>query len=163
MEYLTGKKFGRPTVLEYVQGSRYLCRCDCGNQTTVYTYCLKKGLTKSCGCIRKEVATAKATKHNGAADPLYHVLNAMHQRCENPKSRDFGWYGAQGVTVCAEWSLSNYSAFREWALANGYRPGLTIDRKDPTGPYSPENCSWITIQAQQRNKRKSKGLTQKCD
>jgi hypothetical protein len=132
----------------------YRCRCDCGKETTVLTHSLKKGLTRSCGCLRRETATKKATRHRGSTEPLYAVLNVMHQRCENPKSRDFKWYGAKGVTVCKEWALTNYPAFKEWALNNGYRPGLTIDRIDPTGDYSPSNCRWITIQEQQRNKRK---------
>lgn len=156
MENLAGKKFGRLTALGYVAGSKYRCRCDCGNLAVVKTYSLKKGLTRNCGCLRQEVAALKATKHDGAADPLYHVLNAMHQRCENPKNRDFQWYGAKGVTVCEEWGLSNYPTFKAWAMSTGYRPGLTIDRKDPAGHYSPDNCRWITIQEQQRNRRKTK-------
>lgn len=156
MNELKGQKFGRLTALQHLPGSWYICQCDCGNRVKVKTYSLKSGATRSCGCLRREVAAQKATKHNGASDPLYHVLNAMHQRCENPNDKDFQWYGALGVTVCEEWALTNYPAFREWAQANGYRPGLTIDRKDPAGGYSPGNCCWVTIQEQQRNKRKSK-------
>lgn len=154
MKSLIGQKFGRLTPVEYVPGSYYRCLCECGRQTTVKTYSLKRGLTRSCGCLRKEVMTKRATKHNGAKDPLYHVLNVMHQRCENPKSKDFKWYGALGVKVCEEWALTNYPAFKAWALEHGYRPGLTLDRIDPAGDYTPSNCCWITIQEQQRNKRK---------
>lgn len=153
-EDLSGQRFGRLTAMEYHPGSMYVCKCDCGGVVKVKTHSLKKGLTKSCGCLRRETSAQKSTRHNGALDPLYHVLNAMHQRCENPKSKDYQWYGAKGVKVCAEWALSRYAAFKAWALANGYHPGLTIDRIDPFGPYCPENCRWITIQAQQRNKRK---------
>lgn len=153
---LTGKRFGRLTVLAYAGASQWRCRCDCGVEANVKTYSLNKGLTQSCGCLRREVMARKATKHNGANDPLYHVLKAMHQRCENPNNHDFKWYGAKGVAVCTEWSLTNYAAFKAWALSSGYKHGLTIDRIDPTGPYSPDNCRWITIQDQQRNRRNSR-------
>ena len=153
---LTGLAFGRLTVQSYAGASMWRCLCSCGTVTTVKTYSLNTGKTQSCGCLRQEIAAKKATKHNGAAEPLYHVLSAMHQRCENPNNKDFKWYGALGVTVCEEWALTNYPAFREWALTNGYLPGLTIDREDPDGNYCPENCRWITIQEQQRNRKNSK-------
>jgi hypothetical protein len=140
--------------MEYVPGSFYRCWCDCGNVVTVKTHSLKAGTTRSCGCLRREVAAEKARKHGGARDPLYYVLNVMHQRCENPNSHDFKWYGAKGVAVCEEWSLDNFPAFKEWALRSGYRPGLTIDRIDPAGNYCPNNCRWITIQEQQKNRRR---------
>lgn len=155
---LTGKRFGRLTAVR--QGrtaggrSAWVCLCDCGKETTVYTNKLTSGATRSCGCLRREVAAKKATKHGEASAPLYHVLRAMHQRCENPKAHDYQWYGALGVTVCDEWKLTEYPIFKAWALANGYRPGLTIDRIDPSKGYSPDNCRWITIAEQQRNRRK---------
>lgn len=155
-ENLSGQKFGRLTALEYLAGSAYRCRCDCGEEITVSTDRLKNGATRSCGCLRREVSTKKAAKHNGATEPLYHVLSSMHQRCENPNNKNFKWYGAMGVAVCEDWKLKNYLAFKAWAIANGYRPGLTIDRENPNGDYCPENCRWITIQEQQRNRRNSK-------
>lgn len=162
---LTGEQFGRLTVLGYAGASSWRCQCACGARTTVKTYSLNKGTTRSCGCLRREIMAKKATKHNGTNDPLYHVLSAMHQRCENPNNKNFKWYGALGVTVCDEWALTNYPAFREWAIANGYHQGLTIDRMDPAGNYSPENCRWITIQDQQRNRRnhKREGRSNDCN
>lgn len=153
---LRGEQFGRLTVLRYAGKSSWYCSCSCGNEKTAKTYDLKHGLVQSCGCLRREGAAKRATKHNGVYDPLYPVLNAMHQRCENPKDKSFKWYGALGVTVCDEWALTNFPAFRDWALASGYQPGLTIDREDPAGDYCPSNCRWITIQEQQRNRRNSK-------
>lgn len=151
---LTGRQFGRLTVLKYLGGSKWDCLCSCGAHKSAKTYSLNTGRVKSCGCLRKDVAAEKATKHGGANDDLYHVLNMMHQRCENPRCRDFKWYGAEGKTVCPEWSLQNYQAFRDWAIKNGYHKGLTIDRIDPEKGYSPDNCRWITIEAQQKNKRR---------
>ena len=153
MTNLTGRKYGRLTVTGYAGQSKWTCRCDCGRMITTLTDSLNSGKTKSCGCLRKELMARKSTKHGGATDPLYYVLNQMHQRCENPKSKDYKWYGAEGKSVCPEWSLENFQAFREWAIATGYRKGLTIDRIDPEKGYSPDNCRWITIEEQQRNRR----------
>lgn len=75
----------------------------------------------------------------------------MKQRCYNPKDKHYKWYGSKGVKVCSEW-LNNAEAFVEWALNNDYKPGLTLDRIDSNGDYTPSNCRFITIQAQQRNK-----------
>ena len=140
-------------MLEYVGGSKHRCRCDCGAVVDVGTDKLNSGKTRSCGCLRKEVAARNATRHGKCGTPLYNVLNTAHRRCENPKNHDYKWYGARGIRVCDDWSMENFLNFEEWALTNGYQPGLTLDRIDVNGNYEPGNCRWITIQEQQRNRR----------
>ena len=97
-------------------------------------------------------------KHGLCGTPLYNVWLTMKQRCYNPRDKHYKWYGSKGVKVCSEW-LNNAEAFVEWALNNGYKPGLTLDRIDSNGDYTPSNCRFITIQAQQRNKSSNHVLT----
>lgn len=80
---------------------------------------------------------------------LYGSWANMRTRCGNPKGAGFARYGGRGITVCAEWTT--FAAFREWALANGWAPGLTLDRIDGDGNYEPSNCRWATPAEQRRN------------
>lgn len=105
---------------------------------------------KSCGCAREKLIGETTLKHgdnrsrkrHGNPHPLYSIWSGMKARCSNNKSKAYKWYGGKGVQVCKEWL--EYLNFKEWALANGYKIGLSIDRVDSNGNYCPENCQWIT-------------------
>jgi hypothetical protein len=81
----------------------------------------------------------------------------MWARCTNPSNHRYKHYGAQGIEVCEEWS--QFSTFWEWAKKSGYQDGLTIERSDNDGDYTPENCTWIPKRSQQRNTQKSLRVT----
>ncbi len=89
-------------------------------------------------------------KHGLCGTALYNVWQTMKQRCNNPNCRGYQWYGARGVRVCEEWQ--DIENFYRWAINNGYREGLTLDRIDTTGDYEPKNCRWITMSEQQSNR-----------
>ncbi len=87
--------------------------------------------------------------------PLYSVWNTMRQRCYNPTVKSYHRYGGRGIKVCKQWRES-FMAFYEWAMKNGYKKGLSIDRKNNNGNYCPSNCRIATKKQQARNTRKSK-------
>lgn len=89
-------------------------------------------------------------KHGMCYTKLYGCWAAMIQRCTNPKNKNHKYYYDKGITVCDEWL--KFENFYEWAINNGYKEGLSIERKDNSKGYCPENCTWITMQEQARNK-----------
>lgn len=153
---MIGRRFRRWTVVADA-GKRtnsgaivYLCKCDCGNEKIVSGTILRSGQSTSCGCYNHDVIT----KFGNAVykEKLYHIWHSMIQRCYNKNDKAFHNYGGRGITVCEDWK-SSYQSFKTWALENGYKRGLWIDRSDNNGPYSPANCSFQTPKRQQRNKR----------
>lgn len=162
MNNLRGRRFERLMAINDIGRTTdrhvlWLCRCDCGNYVNVSSRDLMTGHTKSCGCLQKDIIKEKRYKHGDRDGRLYSVWKSMKKRCENPNCKSYKWYGAKGVSVCDEWH--NYSSFKKWADNNGYDENAehgvcTIDRINPYGDYSPDNCRWISMAEQAKNKRK---------
>lgn len=136
-----------------------LCICDCGNEKIIRENSVKSGRTLSCGCLRiKQLTKHGLTPYNGPHHPLHGVWSKMKSRCNNPNDKSYKDYGARDIFVCDEWE-NDFKSFYDWAVSSGYKRGVTIERLDVDGPYSPENCTWIKKGDQMRNRTNSIYLT----
>lgn len=118
----------------------------------VVTYTLKDGSTTV--VIRRR---AKREYHGMTGTSLHNVWKEMKGRCLRPHHKDYRWYGAKGATVCDEWQDS-FVAFYSWARENGYEEGLTIERKDTSIGYCPQNCEWISFEENRRRSVEARRL-----
>ena len=156
---LSGKKFGRLTVIRqngFTNPNKYgqrhaiwYCKCDCGNYVERTTDVLKRGKS-SCGCRKKEVLISmsrKNTTHNMTHTRLYRIYKGMISRCYYKSSQRYNSYGGRGIVVCDEWK-NDRTNFFDWAMNNGYRDDLTIERINVNGKYEPSNCCWIPMSEQ---------------
>ena len=158
---LTGQRFGRLAVINRRGSSRqgkamWFCRCDCGQEVVVRSRDLKSGGTKSCGCPRTHVVTARCLTHGhsrrGMRTQVYRVWYGMIQRCNNPKQPSYYRYGGRGITVCKRWRK-----FENLLKDMGEPPTdrHQIDRIDNDKGYCKSNCRWVTPQENSRNTRRN--------
>lgn len=165
---LVGQKFNHLTITEHLGLINHIrmvkAVCDCGIEKEYRLFnIIGKVKTKSCGCYNKEV-TAERNKqfatHGLTGHPLLGVWGTMKSRCYDETDSNYINYGARGVTVCKEW-FDDVIVFYEWAIANGWRKGLQID-KDKLSPnrvgviYSPETCCFLTPKENMMYRRNSR-------
>lgn len=160
-EEIVGKKINSLTVLQKTRkcnkGSDYyyLCRCDCGNYKEIAGQSIKRQSTKSCGCFNRTKPSNHITHHQSKTK-LYWIYKGMKARCYNSKNDKYRYYGGRGISLCKEWLGKDGALnFIDWATKNGYKDGLSIDRINVNGNYSPENCRWVTHQEQMFNRSNS--------
>lgn len=157
---LAGRRFGRIVVIfeasrEKKYGRRrWFCRCDCGVEKVVEQAALVRGHVVSCGCYSRDMASARGTHReslNGQSKE-YRSWAYMKTRCYNKNRADYKYYGGRGIEVCERWKNS----FENFLEDMGRCPeGLTLDRENCDGNYSPLNCRWATWETQHKNTRRS--------
>jgi len=161
LKVMPGDRYGRLTITFEVptmhKHRRFQCQCDCGREKAVTLHKLRAGNTRSCGCLQRESRSSHTRTHGASRTLLYAVWYGIKQRCYNERCREFPYYGARGISVDPEWQ--RFEPFRDWALANGYQRGLSIERIDNDGNYEPGNCKWIPRREQSKNTRKSLRIT----
>lgn len=158
-----GNKYGKLIVIKPIKEYRnkngklidyyFECVCDCGNSLNALGSNIKSGKIKSCGCYRRELLIHSS--HGETGTHLYWEFIHMRQRCseKHKNSLYYKQYSGRGIKVCEEWNDKNaYPIFRDWALKNGYKDGLSLERIDVNGDYCPDNCTWIPRGEQQYNK-----------
>lgn len=168
---LTGQRFGRLVACKPVGRGpdrivQWEFQCDCGNTHVAggaWVTSQRKKATNpeapSCGCLQRETIGDLRRTHGMSKHPLFWVWVAMVERCHTPGSISYHKYGAKGVYVCDQWK-DDSAAFMQWALANGWQPGLHLDKDilchqlDVPPHYSPQTCQFIGASENSRATKK---------
>ena len=153
---LTGKKFGRLTVLREngrtnANKVKWECQCDCGNISTHVGSRMKNGDIQSCGCMQLEAIKTCNITHGMSYTREYNIWQGMKDRCINSENQGYEDYGGRGISVCTRWLDSFENFYEDMGLSP--TDDHSIDRIDNEGNYCPDNCRWATIKQQSDNKR----------
>lgn len=158
---LAGQRFGRLLAVSKLPNSvfagsaSWICQCECGTELLVRSAMLRRGLTRSCGCLRKDTTRKRMQTHGLSKTPTYQIWAGMMGRCFVNSHSAFERYGGRGITVCDRWLT-----FENFLNDMGERPdGLSLDRINNNGSYSPDNCRWTDVHTQLNNRRTSRFLT----
>lgn len=161
---MPAEKYGNLTVIQNTGkadssgNAIWLCQCDCGRLVEKSSrYLHRDTVTHSCGCMRGFAHTKHGDKKRHAkANRIYSIWRGMLWRCDK-QNQSKNSYSRRGISVCEEWH--DYKTFKDWAIANGYADGLSIDRIDYYGNYEPNNCRWVTPLEQANNKSNNHLIT----
>lgn len=162
----SGDRFGILVIINEIQPHitpcgtvrrQFLCKCDCGNTVTRSLISLNRKGNHSCGCVDIERIGNLNKKYTDEQRNsfLYSTWRGVRQRCLDPKSSHYKYYGEKGISLCDDW-LNDYTKFYEWCMANGASEELTIDRIDVNGNYEPSNCRWVDAFVQANNKNQNR-------
>jgi hypothetical protein len=159
-----GRRIARWTAIEFrykrKKDRMWLFECICGVRREVSERAVRRGCSRSCGCLKADINRRRAYVHGMYGHKLYGVYKHMINRCHKRKDRDYKWYGARGIRVCNEWKKDR-AKFFVWALSNGYKEGLHLERTNNNKGYSPANCVWATRKTNMNNTRRNRFLTWK--
>lgn len=159
--------FIRQTVFYEIRNGKVirpkaLYKCICGNLVEKVIDAVKRGSTKSCGCLNTESIIKRRRTHGLSGTPIYDLWATVKNRCYNVNEPSYPEYGGRGVIMCDEWK-NDPAAFVEWAKKNGWKKGLQIDkdiiamklRLEPL-LYSPDRCQFVTAKTNGTATRKSR-------
>lgn len=158
---IPGSRYGRLVAL-HPSGKRgyrtlWMFRCDCGTEVSIIPKSVRRGLTKSCGCLKSDLARERMTTHGMTGSAEFDIWRAIKARCYNANHGKFSRYGGRGISVCTRWKNSFANFFAD--MGRRPTPSHSVHRVNNDAGYSPKNCVWATATEQARNKSNSLHIT----